>query len=185
LPGEIELLELLIKHPERGLEKIMNRYMAFVYTIVYGKLTGIYNKHDIEECVGDVFYGIYRSRTTIDLEKGSLKAYIAVLAKRRAIDVFRKRRDRTANLSIDECAHDWLVSDTDVEKAVVDSATTSLLTQAIKDLGEPDSQIIIRKYYFGQSTKMIAKSLGMKENTVDKKVSRALAKLKQALGGII
>jgi RNA polymerase sigma-70 factor (ECF subfamily) len=84
---EKELCSLLIQNPEKGLEKIMDQYMAFVYTIVYGKLSSICNKQDIEECVSDIFYEIYRARNIIDLEKGSLKSYLAVLSKRTAIDV--------------------------------------------------------------------------------------------------
>ena len=157
LLGEKEMLSLLSQNPEKGMEKIMDQYMAFVYTIVYGKLSGICNKYDIEECVSDIFYEIYRSRSNIDLEKGSLKSYLAVTAKRRAIDVYRKKRNNADDLSIDEFEHDWIAADTDVEKTVMENETTDLLIKEIKALGEPDSQIMIRKYYFGQSTKIISR----------------------------
>ncbi|MCL2023027.1 MAG: sigma-70 family RNA polymerase sigma factor [Oscillospiraceae bacterium] len=182
--GEKEIYSLLIQNPERGLEKIMDEYMAFVYTIVNGKLSCTSNKQDVEECVSDIFYEVYRTRNLIDLEKGSLKSYLAVLSKRRSIDVFRKLRNN-AHVSLDKFEHDWIASDIDIEKGVVDRETNDLLIQEIKALGEPDSQIIIRKYYFGQTSKIISKALGIKENTVNKKVSRALVKLKQALGGAL
>jgi RNA polymerase sigma-70 factor (ECF subfamily) len=51
-------------------------------------------------------------------------------------------------------------------------------------LGEPDREIIIRKYYFGQKSKEIAGVLNLRENTVDKKISRGLKKLKILLGGV-
>jgi len=63
--------------------------------------------------------------------------------------------------------------------------TFETLINEIKALGEPDSEIIIRKYYFGQSTRLIARALKLKENTVDKKVSRGLQKLRQSLGGVL
>jgi len=185
LPGDKELLLLLNQHPEKGLAKMMDSYLALVYTIVYGKLSGICNKQDIEECVSDVFFEIYRTRSRIDVEKGALKSYLAVVAKRKAIDVFRKQRPNAGDIALDAFAHDWVASDADVEKAVVAGETADLLIQGIKALGEPDSEIMIRKYYFGQSTKIIAKALAIKENTVDKKVSRALQKLNQALGGVL
>ena len=52
-------------------------------------------------------------------------------------------------------------------------------------LSEPDKEIFIRKYYLGQSTKIISKILGIKENTIDKKVSRGLLKLKNILKGVL
>ena len=177
---------MLIQNPEKGIEKIMDQYIAFVYTIVYGKLSSVCNKQDIEECVSDVFCEIYQTRNAIDLEKGSLKSYLAILSKRRAIDVFRKYRSNVDNVSLDEIDHEnWMTSDTDIEKSMIESETRNLLIGEIKALGEPDSQIIIRKYYFGQTSKVISKELGIKENTVNKKVSRALGKLKQALGGAL
>lgn len=183
--GEKELCLLLIENPEKGIEKIMNHYMAFVYTIAYGKLSGICSKQDIEECVADIFYEVYNTRSLIDLEKGSLKSYLAVLSKRRAIDVFRKLVKNSSDVYIDEFEHDWIASDTNVENGIIDSERSDLLIQEIKALGEPDSQILIWKYYFGQPSKIISKTLGIKENTVNKKVSRALGKLKQALGGVL
>lgn len=182
---EKETHSLLLQNPEKGLEKIMSRYMAFVYTIVYGKLSGVCNKQDIEECVSDIFYEVYRTRNLIDLEKGSLKSYLAVLSKRTAIDVFRKQHKNAGNISLDEFENDWIASDNDMEKSLIDSETGDILINEIKALGKPDSQIMIRKYYYGQSSKIISKALGMKENTVNKRVSRALAKLNQTLGGIL
>ena len=181
MPSDKELLSLLLQTPEQGLEIIMDRYMAFVYTIVYGKLSDICKKQDIEECVSDVFFEIYRTRSLIDLEKGSLKAYLAVVAKRRAIDVFRKHKGSAEEISLDEFDHDWFAS----KDSVTDNETSDILVDEIKALGEPDSQILIRKYYFGQSAKAIARALGLKENTVNKRASRALAKLKEALGGAL
>ncbi|MCL2281561.1 MAG: sigma-70 family RNA polymerase sigma factor [Dehalococcoidia bacterium] len=163
----------------------MDQYMAFVYTIAYGKLSSVCDKQDIEECVSDIFYEIYRTRNNIDLEKGSLKSYIAVLSKHKAIDVFRKHQKSIAHLCTNERDYDLVASDTDVEKDVIDNEASEHLIREIKALGEPDSQIMIRKYYFGQNTKTISKALGIKENTVDKKVSRALVKLEQALKGAL
>ena len=173
MQDEKEILSLLIETPEKGLEIIMDQYMAFVYTIVYGKLSGLCKKQDIEECASDVFFEVYRTRGMIDLEKGSLKAYLAVLAKRRAIDSFRKLRNNAKDISLDAFDHDWIAC----EDYVTDNETGDILVREIKALGEPDSQIITRRYYYGQSAKAIARALGLKENTVNKRASRALAKL--------
>lgn len=183
--SEKDLLSFLTQQPEKGLEKVMDQYTAFVYAIAYGRLSSICDKRDIEECVSDIFYEIYRTRNNIDLEKGSLKHYIAVLSKRKAVDVFRKQQRATSQLYTGEFEHDLVISDTDIERDAIDNETSERLIHEIKALGEPDSQIMIRKYYFGQSTKAISKATGIKENTVDKKVSRALVKLEQALKGAL
>jgi RNA polymerase sigma factor, sigma-70 family len=180
-----EIIKLLISDPEKGMGLLMDQYMGFVYTIAYGKLYSVCGRQDIEECVSDVFYELFRTRGSIDLEKGSIKAYLAVISKRKAILAFRKHSKEKGIATFDEFEDAALPSMFSVEETVAGREAGSILIDEIKALGEPDSQIMIRKYYFGQKTKVIASALGLKENTVDKKVSRALTKLKQALGGAV
>ena len=163
----------------------MDQYMAFVYTIIYGKLYNVCDKQDIEECVSDAFFKLYQSREQIDLEKGSLKSYLAVLAKRTAIDRYRKIYSKGESISIDEYETELVDDRTDIENEIILNQTRELLLKETKSLGEPDSQIILYKYFFGHSAKAISKILNVKENTVNKKISRALEKLKKALGGVL
>jgi RNA polymerase sigma-70 factor (ECF subfamily) len=165
---------------EFNIEEIMSVYMNFVYTIVNEKLSS-FSRQDKEECVSDIFYEVYKSRNSIDLEKGSLKAYIAVLSKRKAIDAFRRLCKNSNAVSFEDIE---LIS-TYANDNTVDFETREVLLNEIKLLGEPDSQIIISKYYFGHSAKTISKALGLKTNTVNKRASRALIKLKEALGGAV
>lgn len=175
------LLIELKEDPEKGLISLMNTYMGLVYTIVKDKLGSQFGREDIEECVSTVFYEFYKKRDSIDLGKGSIKSFLAVIAKRRAVDLLRTnsgafmRLDDTDENSIEYCG----------EQNATDMETKHVLIQGIKDLGIPDSEIFIRKYYLGQSTKMIAQVLGIKVNTIDKKISRGLAKLREALGGVL
>ena len=62
-----------------------------------------------------------------------------------------------------------------------DKATAERLRSSIKQLGEPDTQIFIRRYYMGEPVKNIAKSMDMKTDTVSKRLSRGLLKLRKIL----
>lgn len=181
---EVKILELLKQKPEKGLEKLMNTYAGLVYTIVYNKLSLSCTKEDIEECVSAVFYEVYENRNKIDLTKGSIKAFLAVIAKRRAIDLFRNKEKTLGKVvSLEAYTGDSAAESklSNSNEATIDRETKALIIQSINSLGEPDNEIFIRKYYFGQSTKIIAKLLGLKENTIDKKVSRGLIKLRGIL----
>lgn len=182
--SDIELLNLLHNKPEVGLKMMMDNYMAFIYTIIFNKLSGIYLKEDIEECVSDVFFQVFHYRNRIDLEKGSIKAFLAVVAKRKAIDMHRKNKNNNY-IPIDDVSQDLHSKEDDVSNSILLKESNIQLINAIKSLGEPDSEIIIRKYYFHQSSKDISKDLGIKVNTIDKKVSRCMQKLRNALGGIL
>ncbi|EGD48319.1 LOW QUALITY PROTEIN: RNA polymerase, sigma-24 subunit, ECF subfamily [Ruminiclostridium papyrosolvens DSM 2782] len=175
-----KILDLLKNKPEKGLEKLIDTYSGLVYTIIYNKLSQCFSIEDIEECVSSVFYEVYQNRSVIELKKGTLKAYIAVLSKRRAIDLFRKNRKHVTNLVSLETQdlEDYTAEDE------MDAETKDMLIRAIKALGEPDSEIFIRKYYLGQNSKEISGLMGIKQNTIDKRLSRGLSKLRTIVGNM-
>ena len=181
-----KILDLLKNKPEKGLEKLINTYSGLAYTIIYNKLNQYFSVEDIEECVSSVFYEVYENRNVIDLSKGTLKAYIAVLSKRRAIDLFRKNSKHVTNLvsletqELEYCTENQIFSVEDE----VDAETKDMLIQAIKALGKPDSEIFIRKYYLGQNSKEISLLMGIKQNTIDKRLSRGLSKLRAIVGSM-
>ncbi|WP_312654148.1 sigma-70 family RNA polymerase sigma factor [Proteiniclasticum sp.] len=180
-----DLMKLFQVNPEKALDRTMDLYAGLVYYIASEKLKGLCSKEDIEECVIDVFHEVYRQRNRIDLAKGSFKALIAVIAKRKAISIYRSQQSKARlTSSWDDVSGVPLYEDHDTEQIVVDKEHQSEIICVIRSLGEPDSEIFIRRYYFGQSTKSIAADLGLKENTVDKKVSRGHLKLRELLGGV-
>lgn len=74
------IIELLKKDPQQGLERLIDSYTGYAYTIVYNKLQGLCTAADIEECVSDVFLNIYKIRHDLDSQNTSLKALVSVIA---------------------------------------------------------------------------------------------------------
>ena len=74
-------------------------------------------------------------------------------------------------------------SDTDIETESDKTETQQLLMSKIKELGEPDSTIILQKYYYDRSSGEIAELLSMKAATVRMRAARALDKLRALLTG--
>lgn len=181
------IVEQLVRNPEKGLALLMDRYMGLVYAIVSGKLNAVCGKEDIEECVSEVFWSVFRSRASIDTSRSSLKTFVALVAKRKAISRFHASTGaRQQVVHADEAEwHDVIDPQPSAADQVGDRETKEALIAGIRALGEPDSQIMIRKFYLGQSSKEIAATLRLKVNTVDKKVSRGLAKLKTLLKGVL
>ncbi len=179
------ILNLLQRQDEKGLELLMDTYAGLVYTIVHSKIHTICSKEDIEECVSDVFYELYKSSSKVNLQKGSLKAFLAVIAKRKAIDIYRKYHKQTQKVIPLDLLYELedkglgssQASDYDKEE------TRTQIIKEIKALGEPDHEILIRKYFFEQPSKVISEAMDIKVNTIDKRISRALIKLKKLLEG--
>ena len=108
-----------------------------------------------------------------------------MIAKRKAIGLYRSRSDKEASsLSFDETYISPMeYGHSGIENVLIEKEHKAEILSLIKILGEPDSEILIRKYYFRQSTRSIADEMGIRENTVDKKVSRGRSKLRKLLGG--
>jgi RNA polymerase sigma-70 factor (ECF subfamily) len=180
-----EILDLLHQGDDKGLELMMNTYIGLVYTIVHSKIATICSREDIEECASDVFYELYKNSEKVDLNKGSLKAFLVLVAKRKAIDIYRKHsKQNNKVISLDAFDFEEAVDlESDSEKIYSDKQTRNRIIQEIKALGEPDSEILIRKYFFQQPSKVISEVMKIKTNTVDKRISRALIKLKKIWEG--
>ena len=80
-----ELLKVLRQNPENGIRLVMKQYAALCYYIAKQKLLD-FPQEEVEECVSDVFLAFYHQYTAIDLERGSIKGFLSVLARRKAID---------------------------------------------------------------------------------------------------
>ncbi len=168
-----QLLELLQNNPQQGLEEVVKRYSAYVMKIANTKLHDICTKEDIEEAVSDIFLIVFRNGQKCNFNIHSLRAYISVIAARHCINIFNKHIRKSKIISLDEIADTVSCEDKTFEN--------NGLAEALHSLGEPDEFIFIRKYFFGQTSREIAKELNMKVNTIDKRVSRGLIKLRKLL----
>ncbi len=177
------LIKLIKNNPEKGLSALIDQYTPLVYTIVKNKISSVCSKEDIEETVSDVFITFYNQIDDVDLSKGSLSAYLMTIAKRKAVDKFRACC-KFNELSIDD--DDVFIEIPDEFNLENQSEANEFycrLIEEIKSLGEPDSTIILRKYYLKESSKTIAQLTGLTDDNVRKRLSRALRKLEKSLKG--
>ncbi len=182
---ESELLRMLQTAPHQGIKMIMDTYTGLVYTIISNRLTAHLTKSDIEECISDTFLRLYNSREKIDLKKGSLKSYLCVIAKNQSVDMLRRKNARGEEICFDELPDcDRLAYCFCGEEELEKEEERAALLSAIQNLGEPDREIIIRRYYLMESSKSVAERLSLSENAVNLRVYRALKKLKRSLGGV-
>ena len=180
-----KLLRLLHKDPSTGMEALMDQYAGLVYAVVKGRLAGsFYVSSDIEDCVADVFSEFYTDLAKYDAKLSSIKSYLCVLARNNATDILRKRARQYGDVSLDdEDSPLQLADDVTIEGALAEDELRREVFSAIKELGAPDSSILIRKYYLGESSKEIANALNLTVSNVDTRTHRALNKLRNLFGG--
>ncbi len=166
------------------MERLMNQYTGLVYAVVKSKLDdSYYVSSDIEDCVTDVFSKFYAELSDYDPKISSIKTYLCVIARNQAINV-SKRRNLEGGISLDdEQSLLQVADDVMIDSELAEGELRREVIKAVEDLGEPDSSIIFRKFYYGESSKDIAKAVGLTVSNVDTRTHRALNKLRKMFGG--
>lgn len=176
---EQELRTLIRQAPDEGHRKLFDQYHSYVYAIVWRILGNTASREDAEEIVSDVFAEVFLHLDSV--YEGSLKGYISTVSRRTAIDAFRKFSRQKPNLSIDDENFRDVPSDTNITQDYEQSEQAKALFQAVLQLGEPDSQILIQKYYYNRNASEIARTLHMNPVAVRMRSSRALKRLRKIL----
>lgn len=180
-----KLLQLLQRDPNAGMEQLLRQYTGLVYTVVRSRLAGsCCLSSDAEDCVADVFSGFYAGLADFDPEKCSIKSYLCVMARNQAVNLAKKRGMLQGAVSLDdEQALLRISDDICIESSLERDALRREVLQAVTELGEPDRSILFRKFYYGSTSREIARDLGLSVSGVDTRTHRALRKLKKQFGG--
>jgi RNA polymerase sigma-70 factor (ECF subfamily) len=130
----------------------------------------------------EVFTYLWELPDRVDLNRGSLRAYLAVLTHRRAVDEIRRseRRART------EAASPRTELADGPEVGVVDAAARewcrSQLAAGLARLPVEQRVAVELAYYDGLTYKQVARRLGIPEGTAKSRLRMAMTKLRSLLG---
>ena len=181
------ILKMMKKDSSAGMEMLIDTYSGLVSYIIRSKASGTCTEEDVEECVSDVYVEFYRQLDKIDLKKGSIKAYLVTIARRWAIDRFKGAlKEESHRKELDESDYYAIPDSTPgPEKTAMTKEQGAFLRKAISGLGEPDTEIIFRRYFLEQPIAEIADAVGMKRPAVSKRIERALERLKVVMEGYV
>lgn len=177
-----EYQKLMYENKDMAQRKLFDEYFNYVYTVVYNKLRSIASREDIEECVSEVFFNVYNCYDMNTESEGDIKGFIGTVASRKAVSYYHRLNNRNIrSISVEECAEIMLPSDDNVAKTAEQSELRKILLELIDRLGEPDSSIIIQKYYYNRKSKEIAKLLSLSPVLIRVRCSRATKRLRKML----
>ncbi|MCQ2490807.1 MAG: sigma-70 family RNA polymerase sigma factor [Ruminococcus sp.] len=177
-----EYRALFSESPEKAQRSLFDEYYRYVYSVVYSRLRAVASKEDIEECISDVFADVYAYCSREGARDGDLKGIISTVSNRRAVNMFHSLSvGHGKTVSYDEACITDISDDNRLESDYDKEEMRSIFLKCIGELGEPDSTIIIQKYYFQRSSKETGELLKMSSSAVRVRSGRALKKLKKLL----
>ena len=162
---------------DHALAEVFDRFGAAVYgAAAYVVGTGG-GAHDV---VQDVFVELWCHPDRYDPDSGSLRGYLMLLARHRAVDAMRSelrriaRQERQYRLSIDE-------GPPSPGEQVLSADLASEVRTAIQRLPAAQRQVIELAYFEGMTCREVASAVGIPEGTVKSRLRLAHAKLEAVL----
>ena len=179
-----ELMQAIIAREQGALDRLYARYRPLISKIVMEILP---NEADAEEALQDVFMEIWTRAANFDVRKGKPLGWIICMARRRAIDHYRKiRRRAEANERLRLGGEEESGAAANGFMAVAaqdDQAGTSDLRRFLKSiigsLPEEQGKVIHLSYFKEMSQREIASRTGIPLGTIKTRLDLALRKLTQ------
>jgi RNA polymerase sigma factor (sigma-70 family) len=169
---EMTDLELLREYQEHGSETaftaLVQRHVNLVYSAAFRHVR---SRELAEEITQSVFVDLAQKGRKLKANS-ILSAWLYQVARARAIDVFRRESRRQVReqmaVEVTDMNHDsnlW-------------SQIEPLFEEAMRKLNEGERTAIVLRYFENKSLREVGKELGTNEDTVQKRISRAVEKLR-------
>lgn len=156
---------------------LYDRHAGLVYGLAL-KILG--NSQEAEDLTQDIFLNIART-CSYEPNRGSLRTFLAILTRSRAIDRVRSRNTTREFLGRWQHSSEQETTTDSLFEQVSRSEQSQEIRAALAQLSDSQQQILRMAYYDGLSQSEIAKRLEIPLGTVKARARRGLLKLRQTL----
>lgn len=168
-----EIVRRLKKGDVRGLESLIDKYAAYVGTVIRRTVLPALSESDAEELAADVFISVWRNPKTLTAE--NLKPYLAAAARNKSLSRLRSSKQW-------QPPDDELLSlSADIESEADKRLLAEALSDALEEMESSDREILVGTYYYCRTLKETAKKLQITEGAAKTRLFRARSRLKKIL----
>ena len=157
---------------------IMERYNKLLWIVIGNILEKAGSVEDIEDCISDVYVKLLENPKIYDYKKGSLKSFLVKVGKNLAIDRYRKLTSNKAAVIYQQSE---AFNEDDLLEFIIKNENKKEIFEALDNLKEPDREIIVRKYFFGEKVSVISEKMFLQTKEVENKLYQGKLKLKKML----
>ena len=162
---------------DRALADVFDQLASSVYG---GALRVLGNGTAAQDVVQDVFVELWSHPERYDPAAGSLRTYLIVLARHRAVDLMRSELRRVArqerHYRLTPANPPGTASD-----EVMAAETASVVRAAVRLLPDGQRQVVELAYFEGLTCREVASAMGIPEGTAKSRLRLAMAKLENVL----
>jgi RNA polymerase sigma-70 factor (ECF subfamily) len=169
------LVRAIANGDTRALAALYDRHAPLMLGLARRIVIG---KPEAEDIVHDVFVEAWRRAADYDENRGSVKAWLLLRTRSRAIDF---RKSAAVARSVPTGDGDWLAALADPRTDDSEAPDRVRLRQLLSALNDEQREVLYLGYFEGRSSSEIATKIGIPIGTVKSRVAAALGALRSAL----
>jgi RNA polymerase sigma-70 factor (ECF subfamily) len=176
--SDARLRERLVAGDGDALAEVYDRWSGLIHTLAMRITDDAAAAEDITQ---DVFVGLWQRPEAYDPERGTLRTWLCMLARSRALDWTRRREARARYHAVAGATAAAAPAFADIDEAVIWHTETKVVREAVQALPDLQRQAVHLAYYRGHTYRQVALALNIPEGTAKSRLRLALANIAERL----
>ena len=173
---DLELVAAMASGKQEALRAFNQRYGNAIAVVAERILA---SRADAEEVAADVLWQAWRDASRFDRSRGSVGAWLMMLARSRAIDRLRSRKARERSAE----GPGAIGQEDDPSQAIFSAERKQQVSRILAELNDGEREVLELAYFSDLSQAEIAERTGLPLGTVKTRMRTALIKLRDSLAG--
>lgn len=175
-----EIIQLFQRRDERALAAVQQTYGSYCFSVAMNIL---HNRQDSEECVNETLMRAWKAIPP--QEPKSLRMFLAAVTRNLAFSAYRRdnaqcRGSGELELVLGEL-EECVAAPGSLEDLVLTQELDTEINRFLRTLSDKERDVFLRRYFFTESYREIAKRYRMQEASVRMCLTRTRKKLKKHL----
>jgi len=172
MPPDLTLVTAIRTGDQGAMAALYDRYSSIVYAVA---LRVLQDTAAAEDVLQDIFMQLWRNPGAFDASRGNMAAWLAVIARHRAIDVLRRRKPEEDFENVMVSVEPDLASDADRSRAM------AKVRVAFETMAPPQRSALEMAYFEGLTHAEIAQKTGEPLGTIKTRIRTGLLSLRKVL----
>ena len=177
--NEDNFVDLIRKSREEGLVYVIRTYGGLLKSIVQKRLFASPDR--VEECMNDIFLGIWKNIDCFDESRGSFVNWAAGVARLEAIDTLRRIQREHLSMSLEELEMEIPKEDMALQK-LTEQELSKETEEILKCLSGRDQELFRRIFLMEEEPEEAGQALGMSRDNVYVRIFRGKKKIRSKFG---
>jgi RNA polymerase sigma-70 factor (ECF subfamily) len=169
---DAELLQRIRRGDEGAMAELYDRFSAVVFSAA---LRVLGEASQAEDVLQEVFLQLWRNPSAFDSNRGSLAAWLAVIARHRAIDHLRRRRPET---DVEDVV---LAVDPELDGQAARAEAIGRIRAVMETMSDEQRSALEMAFFEGLTHTEIADKTGEPLGTIKTRIRSALIAIRKAL----